>query len=240
MELLLLPTTLLTTTIALLLWLLWPEEKQEQAMQYKMMTDEDEELTLLKKENDEDEDEEKHLYVKTNMRTGENLLQYHKYCYYQHTSAESAHSTDVTDVEKESSKQEIEVSEDQKETNEEVKEILVEEETVEDEKDAFVVGPVFRWPDDAALLTGRGKVSGAVRARLAGAGILRSDPPARTGTGAELAGRARQTGLQLGRRAVRLIWDSHTVGKYSSSRTVGGHSRSPWARQQLHTPVGAA
>merc|ERR1719376_1071410 len=128
MELLLLPTTLLTTTIALLLWLLWPEEKLEEAGQYNAMTDE--ELTLLKKEKDADEEEEKHLYVKTNMRTGENLLQYHKYCYYQHiSSAESANSTNVTDVAKENSKQEIGVFEDQKETNAEVKENPVKEET---------------------------------------------------------------------------------------------------------------
>merc|ERR1711915_313613 len=152
-------------------------------------------VKIVEEEEDKeilDTNVEKHLYVKSDLRTATNSLQYTEYCgYYAKTSA----SIKATE-------------------NEEYKEIpKVEKKVVKKE---VILAEPFKWPqqDDViesmrAMQSSSSQISNDLMEKLSANGILRkpSEHEETSNTGVKLSELARMTGKSLPKKQVYVIWD---------------------------------
>jgi len=176
---------------------------------------EEEDIVKIVEEEKEEKvlesNEEKHLYVKSDLRTANNILEYTEYCGYDAKTSASIKATD----------------------NEEYKEIPKIEKPVEMKvvKKEVILAEPFQWPkqDDViesmrSLRGNNSQISNELLEKLSANGILRKSTEHEEETNnVKLSELARITGKSLPRKSAYVIWDVFQA----TSRPGLEHTSSP-------------
>jgi len=206
--------SLLNTVFASLAFMVWylvrvedTSSKIEEEDIVKIVEEEKEEKVL-------ESNEEKHLYVKSDLRTANNILEYTEYCGYDAKTSASIKATD----------------------NEEYKEIPKIEKPVEKKvvKKEVILAEPFQWPkqDDViesmrSLRRNNSQISNELLEKLSANGILRKPTEHEEETNRtnnlKLSELARITGKSLPRKSAYVIWDVFQA----TSRPGLEHTSSP-------------
>jgi len=196
-------------SLAFMVWYLVRVEDQSGKLQ------EEDIVKIVEEEKDKeipDTNEEKHLYVKSDLRTATNSLQYTEYCGYDAKTSTSIKATE----------------------NEEYKEIPKVENPAEKKvvKKEVILAEPFKWPrqDDViesmrAMQSSSSQISNDLMEKLSANGILRkpSEHEETSNTGVKLSELARMTGKSLPKKQVYVIWDVFQA----TSRPGLEHTSSP-------------
>merc|ERR1712079_155480 len=182
-------------SLAFMVWYLVRVEDQASKLQ-------EEDIVKIVKEETENEvadsNEEKHLYVKSDLRTANNTLQYTEYCGYNSKTSATIKATD----------------------NEEYKEIPKVEKPVEKKvaKTEVILAKPFKWPkqDDViesmrAMQCNNHQISNDLMEKLSANGILRKptehEETSTSSSTVKLSELAKITGKSLPKKQVYVIWD---------------------------------
>merc|ERR1712209_235784 len=206
--------SLLNTVFASLAFMVWylvrvedTSSKIEEEDIVKIVEEEKEEKVL-------ESNEEKHLYVKSDLRTANNIFEYTEYCGYDAKTSASIKATG----------------------NEEYKEIPKAEKPVEKKivKKEVILAEPFKWPkqDDViesmrAMQSNNSQISNDLMEKLSANGILRKptehEEDANSTNNMKLSELARITGKSLPRKSAYVIWDVFQA----TSRPGLEHTSSP-------------
>jgi len=206
--------SLLNTVFASLAFMVWylvrvedTSSKIEEEDIVKNIEEEKEEKVL-------ESNEEKHLYVKSDLRTANNIFEYTEYCGYDAKTSASIKATD----------------------NEEYKEIPKIEKPVEKKvvKKEVILAEPFQWPkqDDViesmrSLRRNNSQISNELLEKLSANGILRKptehEEETNSTNNVKLSELARITGKSLPRKSAYVIWDVFQA----TSRPGLEHTSSP-------------
>merc|ERR1712012_1488396 len=206
--------SLLNTVFASLAFMVWylvrvedTSSKIEEEDIVKIVEEEKEEKVL-------ESNEEKHLYVKSDLRTANNILEYTEYCGYNAKTSASIKATD----------------------NEEYKEIPKIEKPIEKKvkKKEVILAEPFQWPkqDDViesmrSLRGNKSQISNDLLEKLSVNGILRNSTEHKeeinSTNNMKLSELARITGKSLPRKSAYVIWDVFQA----TSRPGLEHTSSP-------------
>merc|ERR1712227_154748 len=202
------------TVFASLAFMVWylvrvedPASKIEEEDIVKIVEEEKEEKVL-------ESNEEKHLYVKSDLRTANNILEYTEYCGYDAKTSASIKATD----------------------NEEYKEIPKIEKPVEKKvvKKEVIFAEPFKWPKQndviesmRSLRSNNSQISNELLEKLSANGILRKptehEEETNSTNNVKLSELARITGKSLPRKSAYVIWDVFQA----TSRPGLEHTSSP-------------
>merc|ERR1712107_142420 len=206
--------SLLNTVFASLAFMVWYLVRVEDT------SSKIEEEDIVKNIEEEKEDkviesnEEKHLYVKSDLRTANNIFEYTEYCGYDAKTSASIKATD----------------------NEEYKEIPKIEKPVEKKvvKKEVIFAEPFKWPKQndviesmRSLRSNNSQISNELLEKLSANGILRKptehEEDANSTNNVKLSELARITGKSLSRKSAYVIWDVFQA----TSRPGLEHTSSP-------------
>merc|ERR1712115_628131 len=206
--------SLLNTVFASLAFMVWYLVRVEDDTSSKI--EEEDIIKIVEEEKEEkvlENNEEKHLYVKSDLRTANNILEYTEYCGYDAKTSASIKATD----------------------NEEYKEIPKLEKPIEKNvvKKEVILAEPFQWPkqDDViesmrSLRRNNSQISNELLEKLSANGILRKptehEEINRTNN-VKLSELARITGKSLPRKSAYVIWDVFQA----TSRPGLEHTSSP-------------
>jgi len=206
--------SLLNTVFASLAFMVWYLVRVEDTSS---KIEEEDIVKIVEEEKEEkilESNEEKHLYVKSDLRTANNILEYTEYCGYDAKTSASIKATD----------------------NEEYKEIPKTEKPVEKKvvKKEVILAEPFQWPkqDDViesmrSLRRNNSQISNELLEKLSVNGILRKPTEHEEETNrtnnVKLSELARITGKSLPRKSAYVIWDVFQA----TSRPGLEHTSSP-------------
>jgi len=207
--------SLLNTVFASLAFMVWYLVRVEDTSSSKI--EEEDIVKIVEEEKEEkvlESNEEKHLYVKSDLRTANNIFEYTEYCGYDAKTSASIKATD----------------------NEEYKEIPKIEKPVEKKvvKKEVILAEPFQWPkqDDViesmrSLRRNNSQISNELLEKLSANGILRKptehEEEANSTNTVKLSELARITGKSLPRKSAYVIWDVFQA----TSRPGLEHTSSP-------------
>merc|ERR1712227_1157839 len=204
--------SLLNTVFASLAFMVWYLVRVEDPASSKI--EEEDIVKIVKEEKEEkvlESNEEKHLYVKSDLRTANNILEYTEYCGYDAKTSASIKATD----------------------NEEYKEIPKTEKPVEKKvvKKEVILAEPFQWPkqDDVieSMRRNNSQISNELLEKLSVNGILRKPTEHEEETNrtnnVKLSELARITGKSLPKKSAYVIWDVFQA----TSRPGLEHTSSP-------------
>merc|ERR1712014_538202 len=207
--------SLLNTVFASLAFMVWYLVRVEDTSSSKI--EEEDIVKIVEEEKEEkvlESNEEKHLYVKSDLKTANNIFEYTEYCGYDAKTSASIKATD----------------------NEEYKEIPKLEKPVEKKvvKKEVILAEPFQWPkqDDViesmrSMRSNNSQISNELLEKLSANGILRKptehEEEIINTNNVKLSELARITGKSLPRKSAYVIWDVFQA----TSRPGLEHTSSP-------------